>query len=387
MGLNSKSFGKIKNLSIVLATSIYPPDIGGPAFYVKQLAEELSSLKIEVKVICYGNEHLGNERFKIYSVSNRIPKFIKHFIYLGKLFFISKNCHIVYAFDALGAGFPAFLVSKLLSKKFLIRIGGDILWEKSFDSHGKIMTLTEFYQSKNYLNFRLFGIIKIILSAADKIIVPTISLAEIYNKYYKIPKNQIEVIFNPLPEIPTLEKKENLAKDIIFAGRLVKYKNLNNIIKAFKDIDGNLFDKFLIIGDGPERKNLIKLINILNLENKVCILPKTDKEVLFQYIKNSYLAISPSITDFNPNFILEAVAFKKPILISRINGIPINFPKRFLFNPFSVSDFIKKIEWLLSNYDEAKKEAENITFNWHWRNVIEKHLELFNCNRQSKCRF
>ena len=41
-------------LKIVLATGIYPPDIGGPATYVAKLAEELPKRGCEVKVVTYG---------------------------------------------------------------------------------------------------------------------------------------------------------------------------------------------------------------------------------------------------------------------------------------------------------------------------------------------
>ena len=43
-------------MKILLATPIYPPDIGGPAIYVQRLARELSQRNIEVTVITFSDE-------------------------------------------------------------------------------------------------------------------------------------------------------------------------------------------------------------------------------------------------------------------------------------------------------------------------------------------
>ena len=40
-------------MKIVLATGIYPPDIGGPATYVRNLAERLTAMGGQVTVIAY----------------------------------------------------------------------------------------------------------------------------------------------------------------------------------------------------------------------------------------------------------------------------------------------------------------------------------------------
>ena len=43
-------------MRILIATGIYPPDIGGPATYTKELAEELPKRGVSVQIITYGNE-------------------------------------------------------------------------------------------------------------------------------------------------------------------------------------------------------------------------------------------------------------------------------------------------------------------------------------------
>ncbi len=42
-------------MRILLATPIYPPEIGGPAQYVKNLAERLKKEGIETQIVSYNN--------------------------------------------------------------------------------------------------------------------------------------------------------------------------------------------------------------------------------------------------------------------------------------------------------------------------------------------
>ena len=43
-------------MKIVIATGIYPPDIGGPATYSQTSAREFGKRNIETKIICYSDK-------------------------------------------------------------------------------------------------------------------------------------------------------------------------------------------------------------------------------------------------------------------------------------------------------------------------------------------
>ena len=50
-----------KSLKILIATGIYPPDIGGPATYAYNLSRELTRLGHEVNVLTYSDDQSGCE--------------------------------------------------------------------------------------------------------------------------------------------------------------------------------------------------------------------------------------------------------------------------------------------------------------------------------------
>ena len=57
---------------ILLATGIFPPDIGGPATYVENLAIELEKLGHKVRVVTYSSEKIPNNKSQITNKS-QIP--------------------------------------------------------------------------------------------------------------------------------------------------------------------------------------------------------------------------------------------------------------------------------------------------------------------------
>lgn len=84
-------------------------------------------------------------------------------------------------------------------------------------------------------------------------------------------QKEIEIIPNGIDfgEIDRI-KASDLESDIIFAGRLIKDKNVDILIKAVELIRTEIPDvKCTIIGDGPEKRTLEKLALDLGLEDNI----------------------------------------------------------------------------------------------------------------------
>jgi len=73
-------------MKILIATGIYPPDIGGPATYSKLLKDELPDRGIDVKVLSFGEVR-------------HLPKIIRHFSYFLKVLKLGKGANVIYAQD------------------------------------------------------------------------------------------------------------------------------------------------------------------------------------------------------------------------------------------------------------------------------------------------
>ena len=74
------------------------------------------------------------------------------------------------------------------------------------------------------------------------------------------------------------------------------------------------------------------------------------------------LFVLPSRTEAMGRVLIEAMACKKPIVASNVDGIPTIVKNDFnglLFESENVDDLAEKIDRLLGNKDLAKKLAEN----------------------------
>ena len=119
------------------------------------------------------------------------------------------------------------------------------------------------------------------------------------------------------------------------------------LLKAIKEIqDNNKFKDLILIieGVGPLKKEIHKFINDNRLDNIVMI-DRVDK--IFNLINASDFLILPSIgfEDF-PNIIIEAFSLGKPVIGSRIAGIPEQIDDHgngILVKPKNISELVDAI--------------------------------------------
>lgn len=368
-----KNSSKVSNgVKILLATPIYPPEIGGPAQYVKNLAERLKKEGIETQIVSYNN-------------LRKIPQPLRFLVYFSFLFRETKNHQLIYAFNIIGCGLPSYLCAKLFRKKFIIRLGGDFLWERAVESGRTKKTLKEFYETpKNIKEKFWILLIKKILNGADRIIFTSNFQRGIYERHFKIPKEKTMIISNPFPH-PNFKEtwagKPVSRYQVLYAGRLIKLKNLDALIEIFSEIikKTNLPLTLKIVGQGPERKNLECKIRDLELKNKVFIEKSLPHGELLREIQKSYFCILPSLSEISPNFALECIKLGKQILLTRETGIFEDFKNHLIFiNPKDRQDIEEKLMFLLDkdNYQEYAERIKKIPVSYSWERVIEKHMLL-----------
>lgn len=118
------------------------------------------------------------------------------------------------------------------------------------------------------------------------------------------------------------DARENARKDlgigtddvvITFCGRLNSGKRTQDIIKAIAKTDlTRAF--FLVIGDGPERKNLEVLASDLGV--RMYVTGFVNQSGLAEYYSLTDVAVLASQVDRSPKFINEVMNFEVPILVS-----------------------------------------------------------------------
>lgn len=369
-------FNRVK---IIIASGIYPPDIGGPATYSQMIAEEFNKRGIKASVICYSDKKQGDAT-RILRKHNIL---IRYWLYFWNLLKLAKNADIIYAQGPISSGLPAMLVSKILGKKLVLRLGGDYIWERAIEK-GKIwLKLGQYYQSgvfkKQGIIFKVFNAV---LKSSDLIVFSTKFQRDIYLKHLGLKEEKTTIIKNAFPDFRESFSPVSRSNQVLFAGRLIKLKNLEFLIHVFSEVlpKVNKDIQLRIIGDGPEKKKLQDLVKKLDLEKSIIFEDKVPRQKLLQRIQECYFAVLPSLTEISPNFVLECIKLNKPVLCTRETGLYEDLKEDLVFfDPCSKEDFFDKFTWLLKedNYIKYQNQIKNINTTRSWSELAEDHLLIF----------
>ncbi|MBI4707348.1 MAG: glycosyltransferase family 4 protein [Candidatus Omnitrophica bacterium] len=159
---------------------------------------------------------------------------------------------------------------------------------------------------------------------------------------------------------------------IIYIGRLSYEKGLYTLLDAAKLLL-NKGDKIKvnIIGDGPLMSELQIKVRAEQIDN-VSFLGYMKHEDLYKEIRNCIAVILPSeCYENNPLSVIEAFALNKPVIGSRIGGIPelVKDNERGLtFLPGDADDLSLKIKYMVDNPEKAVEMGRNA------RLFVEKEL-------------
>lgn len=350
---------------VLIAASIYPPDGGGPATHAKHAFEDLPGWGVETRLVTFRSVRI-------------FPPGMSHAIYFAKLFLAAFRVEAIYAYDALSAGFPAALVARILRKRFIVRIGGDRLWERAYEKNTTRDSMAEFYASGAAQRFFAYRIIRWVLGRADRLVVPSPATLRLYHAEYGVPLSRIAVIYNPVRAASDTMPPE-MPPTLLFSSRLTRYKNLPFVLRSLSVLkkEGLSF-VFLVLGDGPERESLEAMVRELDLEDSVNILGYVSSGEVHYLTKKSYASIAPALTEFHPNYVLDGISHGKPFLISRENALPFQVPEMFLFDPTDHAEFEEKLRFLLSPHGWNKAEAElrEIKASFSWEDNIRENSLL-----------
>lgn len=112
------------------------------------------------------------------------------------------------------------------------------------------------------------------LNRADKVIAISEFVKSSLVNYFGIPEKKIDVIYNgvDLNRFKTQNHKHSKKLRMIYVGRLIEEKGVQNIIRVVASLHRDLECSLIIVGDGKYKKSLINLSNELNLNEIVTFL-------------------------------------------------------------------------------------------------------------------
>ena len=292
-----------------------------------------------------------------YHVGNSFIRNIKYFIFTVyktlKLHYSGQKYNIIISPNPLMTGIIALLVGKITSSKVIVEVNGN------FDS--------AFKKDKAKTNYT-----EIIKHYVSKIILPfVLTKADMVKLVYKdqlLPLqikniNKIRWIsFANFVPISQFETKSIVDKKyILLLGQPWHLKGVDILIKAFDRISSQVPEYSLkVVGWCPEGRGYFE--DLAKGNDKIELCEPVFYDEVIKLMSECSMYVLASRTDSSPRVLREAMASKKPIVASNIDGVPdliIDKYNGLLFKSEDIDDLAAKMLAVLTDKNLATTIAEN----------------------------
>ena len=328
-------------MKIVIATGIYPPEVGGPSYYAQGLAEALRAAGHDAPVVTYG-------------LLKVLPTGIRHLAYMFRLAPRLIGADAVVALDTFSVALPAVLLARLFRIPVIVRTGGDFVWEHYLERTGDLLPLVRFYGEHKPLSLKeriIFALTRSALSHAF-VVFSTELQRDVWQKPYGLALGRTGIIGNAVDG--PLSPEEPRVKNFLWHVRPIAMKNGERLHAAFA-------------------RARVKHPDITLEEGLI------SKQELLERMKSCYAVVLPSITEISPNYILDALRFKKPFIMDKYSGFAGWLgPYGTLVDPLDRNDIVRALEALAepAGYEEALQKAAAFSYVRTYEDVARDFLEL-----------
>jgi glycosyltransferase involved in cell wall biosynthesis len=192
--------------------------------------------------------------------------------------------------------------------------------------------------------------------------------------------------FDPAGVQKNLREELGLSPQIPIFGTVAVFRRLKGhqyLLEATRIILRSCPEaRVLLVGDGPQKKNLLRVIEANGLRSAV-IMPGFREDVA-QVLKTLDVFVFPSIEEALGTAILEAMAMERPIVATRVGGIPEivrEGENGFLVDPEDAEALAARIIFLLQHKEmgeEMGKRGRQFVETYHDnRSMVSRLEELY----------
>ena len=224
---------------------------------------------------------------------------------------------------------------------------------------------------------------KRIYNKYEKLIFVSKDNKEVFDIRYPNMKPTEEVIYNYIDPQKVIEKAkekidfsfDNKQMNFLTVARLVEQKGIDRLIRIHKELIANHFNnKFYIIGDGPEREKLEKLIKDEHLQETFFLLGA--KENPYPYIKQANMFCLLSKFEGYGMALEEAKILNKPIIITNTAAREaVENYKNAVIVENDEHEIYNKLKYIIENNTKTFDDKKQIYDNHHIIKELEKLLK------------
>ena len=338
--------------SILFLTHHFPPEIGGIQTRIANYMKTLRAMGVEVNVLYFTiNEKPVDkiDRFgcRIITRSGSVGHFLQNFGTIARVT-ISQRVDVIHVFS--GAATLVSLVAITLGRILGIPSVVSFFGREEFDLQ----------KPTQRIGFPLA------LALSTAILVNTRYTSTLLPRRYQ---GKTRVILGGA-EVARQTYSSQSGRTLLFVGRLVKSKGIDDLISAFKTVLLGVPDaKLVVVGDGPERQALEQMVDLSGIGRSVRFTGTLRGERLEAEYEKCAMVVLPSksvpgevVTETFGFSLVEGAMHGKPLIGTNHGGIPeiiTNNYNGLLVPEANQTKLASAIKTLLLDEESAKRLGQN----------------------------
>lgn len=246
------------------------------------------------------------------------------------------------------------------------------------------VVITEHTYPPYFNNNNFFDLMRKTIYKLSAVFVTQTTIVADWAKKFLI-NSKVMIIPNPLDTNNlSADLKQERHNNILAVGRLCPEKGFDRLINVFKQFESMYPDwKLVIVGDGPERKNLENQLQTLNLQNRVILTGKVASTQIY-YSSSKIFVLSSRVEGF-PTVLLEAMAHQLPVISFDCACGPADIIENGVNGILVQQDNLDGLSAALQNLmqdtalrDRLATEAVKVRDKYELKNISDQWFKVFN---------
>ncbi len=271
-------------MRLLIASPVSLDSVAGPATVGRELLRTFRAQGDLTRCITFSN------------FERRLPLGFRHVVFFLRALPNVLWCESVLLLDPASTGPALALAARILSRRSVLRVGGDFLWESYVERTKEPVLLSEFYTKPRTLSLRerFIRMATLLTVRCTRVVVFTTEWQRALWKHpYQLDVSRTQVIS---PVLPERDPRPATAPVFLSAHRTMRIKN------------------------GLVMNDVWKLVRQTHPE---AILDTNERDAMAyqEALRNCYAVIVPSLSEVSPNVVFEAIRYGKPFIATRDTGI------------------------------------------------------------------
>jgi glycosyltransferase involved in cell wall biosynthesis len=311
-------------MRVLIVSGIWPPEVGGPASHGPEFGKFLIDRGHQVRAVTTARKAGAvDPGFPLTTSRSDRPRLIRLPAGAAAVIAAARRADVIYATGMYARSALASLIHRV---PLVLKLVNDPAYDRARSLGVFSGTLEEFQGCATPSSVRALKWLRgVTLSRASRVVIPSRFFADIACGW-GLKADRISVVPNPAPLIDRRTSRDELRARLgigfptfVFVGRLVDAKNLPLAITALRSVPEA---SLVVIGDGPEREDLMRVIANSGVGERVSLKGALPRDAAIEWLRAADAAILPSRFENFPHAAVEALAAGTPVIATAVGGVP-----------------------------------------------------------------